>query len=103
MSSSLACSYLNIPLASPVVVGACPLTLEPEFLRQAIANGAGAVVFPSIFQEQIESPDQLQGSLPSASASDSEAQQQAQYNGGPERYLASLQEIKRLASVPVIA
>jgi dihydroorotate dehydrogenase (fumarate) len=71
--------------------------MEPEFLRQAIANGAGAVVFPSIFQEQIEGRDSDTPQPLSANTV-----QQAQYNGGPELYLARLQEIKRLVSVPVI-
>lgn len=53
MAMDLNVSYLKIPLKSPIVVGACPMTLEPESVRQMIDCGAGAVVLPSIFQEQI--------------------------------------------------
>jgi len=53
MAMDLNVSYLKIPLKSPIVVGACPRTLEPESVCQMIGCGAGAVVLPSIFQEQI--------------------------------------------------
>ena len=53
MAMNLNVSYLQIPLKSPIVVGACPMTLEPESVRRMIDCGAGAVVLPSIFQEQI--------------------------------------------------
>jgi dihydroorotate dehydrogenase (fumarate) len=103
MASPTACEYLKLPLSSPVVVGACPLTLEPERLRQMIDCGAGAVVLPSLFQEQL-SP---QGHMPvnPVEASDLAARdfRQQIYNGGPDRYLDCIQEIKRVSTVPVIA
>ena len=87
MATDLNVSYLKIPLKSPIVVGACPMTLEPESVRQMICCGAGAVVLPSIFQEQIAYRDESQ----------------SRYNGGPDQYLTSIQEMKRLACIPVIA
>jgi len=87
MATDLNVSYLQIALKSPIVVGACPMTLELESVRQMIACGAGAVVLPSIFQEQIAYRDESQ----------------SRYNGGPEQYLTSIQEMKRLACIPVIA
>ena len=87
MATDLNVSYLKLPLKSPIVVGACPMTLEPESVRQMIDCGAGAVVLPSIFQEQIAYRDESQ----------------SKYNGGPDQYLTSIQEMKRLASIPVIA
>lgn len=103
MTSRTACEYLKFPLTSPVVVGACPLTLEPEKLRQMIAAGAGAVVLPSLFQEQL-SP-QGEWPLDRLEASEIAAQdfRQRIYNGGPDQYLSSLQEIKRVATAPVVA
>ena len=102
MSSNITCEYLNIPLKSPVIVGACPLTLVPESLRQMVDCGAGAIVLPSIFQEQLD--EQAENSkVPHSAKSVNENLQQDGYNGGPDKYLASIQEIKRLLSVPVIA
>jgi dihydroorotate dehydrogenase (fumarate) len=103
MSSRTACEYLKLPLTSPVVVGACPLTLEPERLRQMIAAGAGAVVLPSLFQEQLTAQGQLP--IDPVAASDLAGQdfRQQLYNGGPDQYLSSIQEIHRISTVPVIA
>lgn len=103
MTSQTACEYLGLSLQSPIVVGACPLTVEPEKLRQLIACGAGAVVLPSIFQEQLTSQGQLP--IDPIAASDLAAQdfRQQIYNGGTDQYLSSIQEIKRLSTVPVIA
>lgn len=100
MSSAINCVYLKIPLNSPVIVGACPLTLVPESLRQMVNCGAGAVVLPSIFQEQFDYQAEIPP-LPQIRVG--ENIQQEIYNGGPDKYLASIQEIKRLVSVPVIA
>src|SRR5688572_27570385 len=103
MASRIACEYLGLPLSSPVVVGACPLTMEPEKLRQLISCGAGAVVLPSIFQEQLSAQCQLP--LDPATASRLATQDSCQqiYNRGPEQYLSSVQEMKRQSTVPVIA
>lgn len=90
MAMTTACEYLQLPLKSPVVVGSCPLTMEPESVRQMVACGAGAVVLPSIFQEQFSDPDKVD---PYSRI----------YNAGPDKYLRVVQEIKRLVSVPVIA
>lgn len=103
MSSAINCEYLKIPLNSPVIVGACPLTLVPESLRQMINCGAGAVVLPSIFQEQLNEQAKHPHNPHTNSHRVSENLQQEIYNGGPEKYLASIQEIKELVSVPVIA
>jgi dihydroorotate dehydrogenase (fumarate) len=103
MSSKTACEYLKIPLASPVIVGACPLTMEPELLRQMIVCGAGAIVLPSIFQEQIADQGELQNNPLSAPEPNPCHPHQQSYNGGPDKYLTIIQEVKRHAFVPVIA
>ena len=87
MATDLNVFYLKLPLKSPIVIGACHLTLELESVCQMISCGAGAVVLPSIYQEQIAHRDESH----------------SRYNGGPDQYLKSIQEIKRLANIPVIA
>jgi dihydroorotate dehydrogenase (fumarate) len=101
MLAKLACTYLNLTLKSPVIVGACSMTLEPESLRQLVECGAGAIVLPSIFQEQIAMQDQP--SQDSQQASRHNDTKQEKYNSGPDGYLASIQRIKQLVSIPVIA
>jgi dihydroorotate dehydrogenase (fumarate) len=103
MASRTACEYLGLSLNSPIVVGSCPLVMEPEKLRQLIACGAGAVVLPSIFQEQLTAQGQLP--IDPVAATDLATQdfRQQIYNGGPDQYASAIQEIKRLSTVPVIA
>ena len=47
-------TYLGLPLRSPIVASAGPLTSEPERIAELERAGAGAVVLPSLFEEQIE-------------------------------------------------
>jgi len=103
MASRTACEYLKLPLSSPVVIGACPLTLEPEKLRQMIDCGAGAVVLPSLFQEQLSAQGQVPIDPHSAFELAAQDFRQQVYNGGPDQYLNSLQDIKRVSTVPIIA
>jgi len=53
MNTQLSTNYGGLELVSPVIVGACPLTAQ-ESMRLAIASaGAGAIVLPSLFQEEV--------------------------------------------------
>ena len=45
--------YLGLDLSSPVVVSSSPYTATVANIGQCVANGAGAVVLKSIFEEQI--------------------------------------------------
>src|SRR5512144_2010454 len=49
----LSTRYLGLFLRSPLVASASPLTGRIETLRQLEAAGAGAVVLPSLFEEEI--------------------------------------------------
>lgn len=102
MADRLACEYLTLRLDSPVVVGACPLTMEPESLRQMVACGAGAVVLPSIFQEQLSQRNHSTRDYLQATPLRLESRQRS-YNAGPDKYLTAIEETKRRSAVPVIA
>lgn len=53
MTFSLRTSFGGLALPSPVIVGACPLSLN-ESTRVALQTaGAGAIVLPSLFEEQV--------------------------------------------------
>ncbi|QDV26464.1 dihydroorotate dehydrogenase-like protein [Aureliella helgolandensis] len=53
MSMSLKANYGGLKLASPVVVGACAMTMQDPARVAIQAAGAGAIVFPSLFEEQV--------------------------------------------------
>lgn len=57
--TSLATTYLGLPLAHPVVASASPLSGTLEGVRRLAGAGVSAVVLESLFQEQVELEFQL--------------------------------------------
>lgn len=54
MTIDLTTQFGNLNLKSPIVVGACPMTAH-ELTRIALmSSGAGAIVLPSLFDEQVK-------------------------------------------------
>jgi dihydroorotate dehydrogenase (fumarate) len=87
--------YLGLELRSPLVASASPLTGSLDGLARLEAAGAGAVVLPSLFEEELEEePGRAAASLATA---------QAGYGAGPAAYLALISRAKQALSVPVIA
>ena len=54
MSVDLTTRYLGLNLKNPLVVSACTLSGRLDTLKRLEDAGAGAVVLPSLFEEQIE-------------------------------------------------
>ncbi|MBO0759029.1 MAG: dihydroorotate dehydrogenase-like protein, partial [Bradyrhizobiaceae bacterium] len=50
----LSTNYLGLAMKSPLIASASPLNRDVSNIRALEDNGAGAVVLPSIFEEQIE-------------------------------------------------
>jgi dihydroorotate dehydrogenase (fumarate) len=59
IAMDLTTRYLGLALRNPLIAGASPLTGELHNIRQLEDLGAGAVVLPSVFEEQIEQQKQL--------------------------------------------
>lgn len=51
--ADLSTNYMGIPISNPIVIGANSLTKNVQFLRKLEAAGAAAVVYKSLFEEQI--------------------------------------------------
>lgn len=108
MSIDLTCSYLGLPLRSPFVIGASPLTEDAAALVKLQEAGAGAVVMHSLFEEQLSS-ETAAASILTEESSESFAEatsyfpEACDYSFGPEQYLGHLQKLKARLSVPVIA
>ena len=108
MSVDLRTSYLGLELRSPIVASASPLTGEPESARLLDEAGVGAIVLPSLFEEEILNDEiQLTSSLEAGSGQFAEALEYfptvESFPGVGERYLARLSQIKAKSAVPVIA
>ena len=56
----------GLRLRSPIVASAGPLTGDPECWEALEAAGAGAIVLPSLFEEQIEREAFAMEAMPSA-------------------------------------
>ncbi|MGB5559874.1 MAG: dihydroorotate dehydrogenase-like protein [Paracoccaceae bacterium] len=59
----LTTAYLGLTLKSPLVASASPLNRELDNLRKLQDFGAGAVVLPSVFEEQIEREQDIMDAL----------------------------------------
>ncbi|MBY5164464.1 dihydroorotate dehydrogenase-like protein [Salsipaludibacter albus] len=107
--TELATTYLGLDVSSPIVASSSPLTGTMDGLRALVDAGVGAVVLPSLFEEQIvhESRDLVTMLEETASfnpeASDGYFPELDDYNTGPDRYLDHLAEAVRELDVPVIA
>jgi dihydroorotate dehydrogenase (fumarate) len=96
----LSTDYLGLELRSPIVASSSPLTGHLDGLRDLEDAGVGAVVLPSLFEEQIvfESVE-----LESFGEALSYFPELDDYNTGPDRYLELIAEAKQKLEIPVIA
>lgn len=106
--TDLRTTYLGLELASPVVASASPLTGDVGALKAMESAGIGAVVLPSLFEEQIvheslEIHRMLEvGADANPEAAGGYVPELDDYNTGAVRYLRHLEAAKRALSVPVI-
>ena len=104
----LSTTYMGLALRSPLVASAGPLTGRIASLTALDEAGIGAVVLPSLFEEQVVhdemSTSELfamgDGSNPEAATYFPDLQG---YESVADRYLRHLEEAKRTLAVPVIA
>jgi dihydroorotate dehydrogenase (fumarate) len=103
----LSTTYLGHALRSPLVMSAGPLGEDVDAIRAAEDAGVGAVVLPSLFEEQldIESRD-LDRHLTRGTESYAEALSYfpavGAYRLGPDAYLDHIARVKAAVDVPVI-
>ncbi|HJW38399.1 MAG TPA: dihydroorotate dehydrogenase-like protein [Candidatus Udaeobacter sp.] len=80
----LTTTYLGLSLRSPLVPSASPLSEKMDNLRQMEQSGAAAVVFHSLFEEQIESTA-------------------PEFRVDPKTYLEHIANAKKSVTIPIIA
>jgi dihydroorotate dehydrogenase (fumarate) len=99
--------YLGLELRSPLVASSSPLTGTLDGLRRLEAAGVGAVVLPSLFEEDLTEETRQVEALVATGATGAEARagrpDQAGYGAGPAAYLSLVTQAKQALSVPVIA
>jgi dihydroorotate dehydrogenase (fumarate) len=100
--------YLGLTLACPLVASSSPLTGDLGELRRLEDAGAGAVVLPSLFEEEIShNALEIDRMLETGAESFGEALSYfpdlEDYDVGPERYLELVSRAKESLDIPVIA
>ncbi len=105
---NLETKYLNMPLRSPLVVSASPLSQSLDNVKRMEDAGAGAVVFYSLFEEQIRVEQRIlryYAEHPTATPSDAAAlfPAKAHFPLHLDDYLEQLAQAKGAVSIPIIA
>lgn len=104
----LSTTWLGLPLRSPFVVAASPLSRDPNAIASAVAAGASAVVMHSLFEEQLIHEQMAAHRFIDARIDmDAEAQSVLPHSDAfsldAEPYLAELARLKQRVDVPIIA
>jgi dihydroorotate dehydrogenase (fumarate) len=108
---NLATSYLGLTLRTPLIVSASPLTEESENVKKMADAGASAIVFHSLFEEQLrrEHFQQLAAATKNQFGTDAPAEllsgevEERQLVRGSTRYLRQIEAAKHSVDIPIIA
>lgn len=104
----LSTNYLGLKLKNPLVPSASPLTRDLDSALRLEDAGASALVMYSLFEEELQAEDaMLDRFLTHAdighAESDSFLPDYGDFQGGLERYVSHLHQLKRRLEIPVVA
>ena len=104
----LSTTYLGLELHSPFVASPGPVTGDPAMWERLEASGAGAIVLPSLFEEQIEHEAfAVEYAMSFGGDSHHEALSYLPHldgvEVGPDHHLDLVEDAKEALSIPVIA
>jgi dihydroorotate dehydrogenase (fumarate) len=108
MTTDLHTRYLGLELRSPIVASAAPYNADPLIARRLERAGAGAIVLPSLFEEEILAEEiELTRSLEQGTNVFAEALDYfpavPSFAGAADRYVTALARVKASVTIPVIA
>jgi len=100
--------YLGLQLRTPLVASASPLSQEIGSIRQLEDAGASAVVFYSLFEEQLRQESleldyYLSAGTESFAESLSYFPEPHEFHLGPDDYLEHIRKAKAATKIPIIA
>jgi dihydroorotate dehydrogenase (fumarate) len=104
----LSTDYLGLKLKNPLVPSASPLSKNLDTALRLEDAGAAALVMYSLFEEELQAEDAMMDRyLIHAGLGHSEADgflpDNGEFQGGLDRYLAHLNQLKRRLDIPVVA
>jgi dihydroorotate dehydrogenase (fumarate) len=104
--ANLNVEFMGLRLKNPIIVGACTLSATVEGAQELERAGAAAIVYKSLFEEQIQMERaQLADELDEYADRNAEMTSifPAIKHAGPKAHLLKLSEVKKSVSIPVIA
>ncbi|NOR87172.1 MAG: dihydroorotate dehydrogenase-like protein [Bacteroidales bacterium] len=104
--SNLKTNYMGIELKNPIIVGASNLVVNHDHLKHLEDAGAGAIVYKSLFEEQVQL-DAFFEEEAMAEFNNRNAEMITIYPGmadiGPQEFLTELRKAKEAVSIPLFA
>ncbi|MRT91898.1 dihydroorotate dehydrogenase-like protein [Ancylomarina sp. 16SWW S1-10-2] len=104
--ANLNVEFMGLSLKNPIVVGACTLSATAEGAKELERAGAAAIVYKSLFEEQIQM-EQAQLTDELDEYADRNAEMTSIFptikHAGPRAHLMRLSEVKKAVNIPVIA
>ncbi|MBI3650839.1 MAG: dihydroorotate dehydrogenase-like protein [Acidobacteria bacterium] len=101
-------TYLGLPLRTPLVVSASPLSEELDNIKRMEDAGAAAIVLHSLFEEQLTNDSlELDFHLSHHTECFAEAltffPEPQKFHRGPDEYLNHIRKAKQAVQIPIIA
>ncbi|MDY0078375.1 MAG: dihydroorotate dehydrogenase-like protein [Bacteroidales bacterium] len=104
---NLSTKYLGLELKNPIVVGASNLVTDIEMLKKLEQAGAAAIVYKSLFEEQIQLENlEMHQDMTDYNERNAEMTtlfQDGLYEVGPEEFLMNFATARKALSIPLIA
>ena len=104
---NLSTKYLGLELKNPIIIGASNLVTDVSTLKKLEAAGAAAIVYKSLFEEQIQLEnlelDQDMTDYNERNAEMTSLYPSDIYEAGPEEFLMNFEEAREALSIPLIA
>jgi dihydroorotate dehydrogenase (fumarate) len=104
--ADLSTTYMGVKLKNPLILGASNLVAKPETIKHIEQAGIGAIVYRSLFEEQIQL-ENLQMDEDLSEYENRNAEMTKLFpgleHGGPKEHLYNVEKLKKSVSVPVFA
>lgn len=104
--NNLKTTYMGIELNNPIIIGASNLVTDLDTLKKAEEQGAAAIVYKSLFEEQIQLEsyqlDERMNEFNDLYAEMVQIHPNIQH-AGPDEHLLNLRKAKESLSIPMIA
>ena len=104
--TNLKIKYMGLELKNPIIVGASNLTTDIKSLKKMEAAGAAAIVYKSLFEEQIQL-ENLEMHEAMEEYEERHAEMRSLFpdmtHAGPVEYLINLKKAKESVTIPVFA